>query len=464
MTAGRSLDRLDAGRLRPRLSRHAGVAAPATPDPAAGTRSRRPGPIGPGRSPGRSAAEVARAPHGDDSLPRWLPCRIRYSIPPTRSRWSRSIDPRRPCLGREHGAGSSTKSAIAHGRLAGDPPSRAIALSPDGTDTGDSRLSQTGSGSGTWPRVESAGGGSSPRTSSTGADLLSRWPDGGRERRRFDETTKRLGCSSICGTRPLSPSTRRRIPGDWVRLWDLTFSPDGTILATATRDTEICDGDTLDRAREGLDASLGSRHRPGAEAIPRRRSRRPIARLLARRQAAGCRGQRRDGPVLRPRAPGRSAMPRLGPEPGDRRRRATSMPPRREPRAISYCLAFSPDGSILAAGTATGGSGWPWRFLARRNPPVGRCAGPGAHRIPAHQQMGRVPVVLARRQDAGLDGRRAGGPALGRRHGPRGVPSIRAPLGRLARSSSLRPTGRYSPAATMARSGSGTHLPAENWA
>ena len=38
---------------------------------------------------------------------------------------------------------------------------------------------------------------------------------------------------------------RRRIPADWVRLWDLAFSPDGKLLATASRDGEIVDLSTL---------------------------------------------------------------------------------------------------------------------------------------------------------------------------------------------------------------------------
>jgi RNA polymerase sigma factor (sigma-70 family) len=38
---------------------------------------------------------------------------------------------------------------------------------------------------------------------------------------------------------------RRRIPGGWVRLWDLKFSPDGKTLAAASRDSDIMRGNTL---------------------------------------------------------------------------------------------------------------------------------------------------------------------------------------------------------------------------
>ena len=62
---------------------------------------------------------------------------------------------------------------------------------------------------------------------------------------RYDENTKeRENCIYLWNT--IAPTERReRIPGDWLNLWDFEFSPDGKILATATRDTEVTRGNVL---------------------------------------------------------------------------------------------------------------------------------------------------------------------------------------------------------------------------
>ncbi len=61
----------------------------------------------------------------------------------------------------------------------------------------------------------------------------------------FDETTKKSESFIDLWDTAALIEQRRRIPGDWARLWDLKFSPDGTMLATASRDTENYQGNTL---------------------------------------------------------------------------------------------------------------------------------------------------------------------------------------------------------------------------
>ncbi len=206
--------------------------------------------------------------------------------------------------------------------------------------------------------------------------------------RRLNETTKQSELLIDLWDTGALTEHRRRIPGDWVRLWDLTFSPDATMLATATRDTEIYHGDTLIGPKTSStrlwDLATGRERRRfsvdvcDVHAIAFS----PDGKLLATAIS--------DGTIrLHDLSTGREREPRLGTQPaippGPPRERVPA--PRNQPRTISYCLAFSPDGSILAAGTWGSGNHGDSSLAEIHLWDVAR--GQELRRIPAHQHSVR---------------------------------------------------------------------------
>ena len=167
---------------------------------------------------------------------------------------------------------------------------------------------------------------------------------------RFDEATQKS--ESFIDVWDLSAPTerRRRIGGDWVLLWDFKFSPDGKTLATASRDTEVTRGNVLIGADKGStrlwELATGREERRfavnGLDIMSLAMS--PDGGLLAAAVT--------DGTVrLYDLATGQERMPRLVLKQQPPSNDDIKLLPRR-PRAIA-ALAFSPDGSILAAGDAT---------------------------------------------------------------------------------------------------------------
>jgi RNA polymerase sigma factor (sigma-70 family) len=165
---------------------------------------------------------------------------------------------------------------------------------------------------------------------------------------------------------------RRRIPGGWARLGDLKFSPDGKILATASTDTEIMRGNTLigpgKISTRLWDLSTG-----------RERARFPLAGALTFSPDGKVLAVADSGGTVRLYDPttGQERMPRLGPE--------QPRPPAGDAKAVPgepmeiRCLAFSPDGSILASGDASSSNP---SLAAVHLWDVAR--GHELHRIPAH--------------------------------------------------------------------------------
>jgi RNA polymerase sigma factor (sigma-70 family) len=165
---------------------------------------------------------------------------------------------------------------------------------------------------------------------------------------------------------------RRRIPGDWARLWDLKCSPDGKFLATTSTDTEIWQGNTLigpgKISTRLWDLATGRERARFPLAGPLTFS--PDGKLLAVAHS--------DGTVrFYDLATGQERMPRLGPE--------QPRPPAGDVKAVPgqpmaiRCLAFSPDGSILASGDASSSSP-PLAAIHLWDASRGR----ELHRMPAH--------------------------------------------------------------------------------
>jgi RNA polymerase sigma factor (sigma-70 family) len=132
---------------------------------------------------------------------------------------------------------------------------------------------------------------------------------------------------------------RRRIVGDWLMLRDLAFSPDGKLLATASDDSRSPRAD--EKPAKGStrlwDITTGQERRrfPVEGGHVQSLAFSPGGRLLA---AAATDGTTR----LYDLTTGQERTLRSRPEPA-------SLPSQPE---VTGCLAFSPDGSILAAGSA----------------------------------------------------------------------------------------------------------------
>jgi WD40 repeat protein len=173
---------------------------------------------------------------------------------------------------------------------------------------------------------------------------------------------------------------RRRIAGDWLRLWDLKFSPDGRTLATASDDTRVNGagqkvgpekGSTrlwdISTGRERQRFSTEGRHVLSLAFAP-------DCRLLAAAVT--------DGTVrLYDLTTGQERLPTLSAR--------ASRPPGGHVATVPnglramQCLAFSPDGAILAAGSAGGDRG---DFSLESIHLWDVARGEELHRIPAHQQ------------------------------------------------------------------------------
>jgi WD40 repeat protein len=164
---------------------------------------------------------------------------------------------------------------------------------------------------------------------------------------RFDEATSKSETFIELWDTAAPTERRRRLTGEWARLWGLAFSPAGKLLASTGRDTDIVRGNVL----------IG----PGKSSVrlwelatSREWTRFPLERLDAGAIAFSPDGQRlavavSDGTVrLYELATGHEHEPRLISEPAE--------PPEGDKKAGGsrsrevVCLAFSPDGTILAGG------------------------------------------------------------------------------------------------------------------
>jgi WD40 repeat protein len=196
---------------------------------------------------------------------------------------------------------------------------------------------------------------------------------------RHDPITQRSATFIGLWDSDASTERRRRIPGEWARLWDLEFSPDGKLLATASRDSEIMRGNVLIGPGK-VSARLWE------IATGRELRRFPVQGLDVGSLAFAPDGKRLaaviDGTIrFCDLTTGQEHTPRLAPE--------LVRPPGGEVKAVPIrpgaigCLAFAPDGSILAAGESRVNLG---DFSLATVSLWDVARGRELHRIPAHRQ------------------------------------------------------------------------------